>query len=684
MDIEQEASPRETFLECQHVLSTIDWSDVLQQPVGTADALQLFDTHMADMLQALPKIHTKKRSRFLCDAIKSLNRPTGALQRLRLYLSAEPESPVAKWYKEDPSLLVAIEESILRHVDTLITSTVAEWQGRQKFELRLDPKDENELNNQHYLLIYVLLRILDQWVATEPMGASVTYFENTHPRYQIQRPPTASPLGSQPSPQEAKAAAVAKERAFKHIRKVMRFARRCHLSIERLLEWKPTPVFTTGLSEEDDSFDEDALIEDNFPLSETGICVLVAGMIYSMCLGPLSSTNNQHNDADDNNMNDYSLPMTLAQDWVFTQAGGLASGFLTSEPSQCQMADKALLVLVYAIDRLPADHLAMERMDECTMDSATDRMGLFQIFQVMVTFAATCESSQHRFLTFQGLDRLIQASQEEVKLYCLEQLVSPKCPYETMRAASINLLKGCVERAFQLYEKQKAKHQQQQQQQQQQRSVFVSPLLLKTFHAHLWRVDGHAFERDPLEDEDKWEEQYDTFMHALNFYLYLLIRDSEEENLTEVWLTSNVRETHHKFVALLRKRADALHAAYERGIAEKQADAATGKDNDEQKEALLSETDLPTHTIQESKHGVLQVDIEYETSGDEEMEEVVVGTAQSQKSKQKTKRPSEPKGSKIKDSTLPELFQKLLRVELIQELLSTIVQKTRHLLEEEK
>ncbi|KAG0231150.1 hypothetical protein BGW41_002296 [Actinomortierella wolfii] len=639
MDLEEEKSPRETFIESQHVLSTLDWTDVLQQPHDMLNSLQLFDKHMTEMLQVLPKINTKKRSRFICDAIRVLNRPTSALQRLRLYLSAEPESLVAKAYKEDPGLLMTIEERILNHVDMLIASTVAQWNGRQKFDLRLDPKDENELNNQHYLLVYILLRILDQWVAPEPMDAAIAYFERTHPRYNVKRPPAASAMSGSPSQDRATITA-AKDRVLSHLTRAMDFARKCHLSIESLLVWKPTPVFTTGVNDEDDSFDEDALIEDNFPLSETGICVLVAGMIYSTCCATAGINS------------PYMLPMTLAQDWVFTKAGGLASGFLTSEESQFQLADKALLVLLYAIDRIPEDKMPMEMMDECTMDSSTDRMGLFQIFQVMVNFAATCSSSQHRFLTFQAIDRLIRGSQEEVKLYCLEQLVSSKCPYETMRAASVNLLKGCVERAFQQYEEAKEVEDQIRHGRpsasgpQSQWSVFVSPMLLKIFHAHLWRVDGNAFARDPLDDEDKWEEQYDTFMHSLNFYLYLLMRDTEEGNLTEVWLTSNVRETHNKFIALLTKRAEALHAAYQSEISKKQGTQETLVET-------AADAHLPPHTVKESKNGVLEVDIDYETSGDEEMEEVVVGN---------------------------ELVQKQLRVELIQEVLSNIVQKTQHLL----
>ncbi|KAK3818360.1 MAG: hypothetical protein J3Q66DRAFT_399877 [Benniella sp.] len=255
---------------------------------------------------------------------------------------------------------------------------------------------------------------------------------------------------------------------------------KCHLSIENLLVWKPTPVFSTGMNENDDSYDEEALLEDNYPLSETGIATLISGMIHAMtnpaqlpntypsnwanfCVrfspsphsggmtfkgdegkGPEGGRNPNGLDPRARD----TLPQVFAPDWIFTTAGGLASGFLNSDENQLPIADKALLVLQYAIDRTPLDEFTMEVLDFCTKDSSTDRMGLFQIFQVMTSFAATCSSANHRFYCFQALDRLVQACEDDVKMYLLEQLVSPKCPYESMRAAAVNLVKGTVERAF--------------------------------------------------------------------------------------------------------------------------------------------------------------------------------------------------------------------------------------------
>jgi len=272
----------------------------------------------------------------------------------------------------------------------------------------------------------------------------------------------------------------------------------------------------------DDSYDEEALVEDNYPLSETGITTLTAGMIYAMINPTKLST-------------PFTFPLTLAQDWVFTTAGGLASGFLSNEESQLPMADKALLVLIYAIDRTTLDSFQMEGLDFCSKDSALDRMGLFQIFQVMVNFAATCSSSSHRFICFQGLDRLVQACEDDVKMVLLEQLVSVKCPFESMRAAAINLVKAVVDRAFMQLDKARASTAEGLKKgstaTQQAKSPFTSPLLLKTFQEHILHLDSQAFQHSPLKNEGAWHDKYDTFMHALNFYLFLLMRDAKDDNL---------------------------------------------------------------------------------------------------------------------------------------------------------
>jgi len=294
------------------------------------------------------------------------------------------------------------------------------------------------------------------------------------------------------------------------------------------------PVFSTGIDENDDSYDEEALIEDNYPLSETGITTLTAGMIHVMTCP-----------ADHRGFSSsYTLPLTLAQDWFFTHAGGLASAFLSSDESLLAMSDKALSVLLYAIDRVPFDSFKLELLDYCSVDSSLDRMGLFQIFQVMVTFASTCPIANLRFYCFQGLDRLLQGSEDSVRLYLLSQLVSSSCPFESMRAAAVNLVKGTVERAFSKMDKARAANEAALRSAGDNpesaepnmtiliQSPFTSPMLLKTFQTELWRLEKFKdAQQDPMRSDGAWRDKYDRLMHSLNFYLFLLMRDPQDDNV---------------------------------------------------------------------------------------------------------------------------------------------------------
>ncbi|KAG0347412.1 hypothetical protein BG004_007773 [Podila humilis] len=620
--MDEAASPREQFLASQEILGTIEWIDVLQNHATATEAMALFNSHMSILLHALKTIKAKKFSRFLKDTVLALTRPVKALHRIREYVEVDPTTEIAQQAQRDDGMFQAFEETILSKVIELVHTVVGQWNGHQIFQLKLNPEQDNELNNQHYILIYLILLILDQWVAPQEMEASSTYFEYVNPKYK-----NFSPNG----PNRTTTPKKDNLGTLRHLQRLMNLCTECHLSIEDLLVWKPTPVFSTGIDDNDDSYDEEALIEDNYPLSETGITTLVSGMIYTTIDSThLSST--------------FTLPLALAQDWVFTSAGGLASGFLNSDTSQHAMADKALSVLLYAIDRLPSNNrFKMEILDFCSTDSSTDRMGLFQIFQVMVTFASTSESSSHRFFAFQALDRLIQGCEDDVKLYLLDHLVAPSCPFESMRAAAINLVKGTVERAFQELDrvreantaKVRSSGGEGQQQQQQQtppsgtaittiQSPFTSPLLLKTFKSSIWGFEVKAFQHSPLKNEVAWTEKYDTFMHALNFYLFLLMRDDKDDNLTEVWSTSNIQEIHKEFLEPLLERVEELKEEYIERLARAEEEEAKGAglvdegDNEHKENAFTRRLSLqpPKHKIK-SKNGVVNFDIDME-SGDED------------------------------------------------------------------
>ncbi|KAF8930452.1 hypothetical protein BGZ58_008243 [Dissophora ornata] len=634
--MEEEETPREKFLSSQEILTTLEWVDVLQDHEATLEAIALFDKHMSVVLEALLEIKTKKFSRFLKDAVLTVARPIKALHRVREYIAAEPTSELARSVQKEESALEAFEERISSTVYDLVSKVVERWDRIQILQLRLSPDPENELNNQHYLLVYLILLLLDQWVAPEEMEASSTYFELEHPKYNrfSSRGPNAVPTPKKDT-----------RTTLRHLKTMMDLSTKCRLSIENLLVWKPTPVFSTGVDEDDDSYDEEALVEDNYPLSETGITTLVSGMILAMtCPAQLSST--------------FTLPLALAHDWTFTTAGGLASGFLTSDETQLPMADKALLVLLYAIDRTSKNGFKMEVLDYCSTDSSMDRMGLFQIFQVMVSFAATCPSASHRFFCFQAIDRLVQACEDDVKMYLLEQLVSPKCPYESMRAAAVNLVKGTVERAFVNLDQARAENTEKIRTDSmgaasgvsQVKSPFTSPLLLKTFGSPIWRFEVKPFEQSPLKNESAWLDKYDMFMHALNFYLFLLMRDSREDNLTEIWSTSNVQDTHKEFIEPLVERVQELKEDY----IERLAEAEMAQDM-----AFDDSMESPMDRIK-SKNGVINFDIDME-SGDEDSDDG------GEEDKEKSNGPKD---------TVMDLNQKMMRLEIMDELLERIQELT--------
>ncbi|KAF9979293.1 hypothetical protein BGZ75_009790 [Mortierella antarctica] len=554
---------------------------------------------------ALRGIQAKKFSRFLKDAVLTLTRPIKALHRVREYIEADATSTTARQFQEDQNMFRPFEERISSTVCSLVRNATERWDGMQTFVLKLSPEQENELNNQHYLLIYLILLLLDQWVAPEEMEAASTYFEYAHPKYK-----KFSPRGPNQTPDSKEDTGA----TLRHLKTMM----------------------------DDDSYDEEALVEDNYPLSETGITTLVAGMIYAMVNPEQLSSR-------------LTLPMALAQDWVFTTAGGLASGFLTSDESQLHMADKALLVLLYAIDRTPLDGFEMEILDFCSVDSSMDRMGLFQIFQIMVTFAATCPSASHRFFCFQGLDRLIQGCEDEVKLYLLEQLVSPKCPFESMRAAAVNLLKATVERAFGKLDKARSEMMDRIKTDKAEggataanqiaRSPFTSPVLLKTYQESIWRFEAKAFQHSPLKNEGAWHEKYDTIMHALNFYLFLLMRDARDDNVTDIWMNSNIQDTHREFLEPIYVRVQQLKEDYIQRLSR----AESAMDSD-----LAHPIEPPSHKIR-SKNGVVNFDIDMD-SGDEHDDDNVEDDDENKKP----------------EDTVQSLNLNMMKLELMDELLERI------------
>ncbi|KAF9972048.1 hypothetical protein BGZ65_010056, partial [Modicella reniformis] len=131
MSDEQEINPRETFLGCQEILSTIEWEDELQDHSVASTAIALFDSHMETLLQAMMEIKAKKFSRFLKDVVLIIARPIRALHRVREYVAGEPTSELARRVQEDERMFEAFEERISSTVHDLVNRVVAMWDDHQ-------------------------------------------------------------------------------------------------------------------------------------------------------------------------------------------------------------------------------------------------------------------------------------------------------------------------------------------------------------------------------------------------------------------------------------------------------------------------------------------------------------------------------------------------------------------------
>ncbi|KAF9366384.1 hypothetical protein BGX34_003663 [Mortierella sp. NVP85] len=191
----QEENPREIFLASQEILSTIEWADALQDHNAASGAIALFDAHIGVLLEAMLNIKARMFSRFLKDAVMTIARPIRALHRVREYAAAEPNTALARRMQEDERAFESFEQRVSDTVSTLVNSVAARWGDQKTFQLKLSPDPENELNNQHYLLVYLVLLLLDQWVAPEDLEASSMYFEQTYPKYKrfSSRGPNAIP-----------------------------------------------------------------------------------------------------------------------------------------------------------------------------------------------------------------------------------------------------------------------------------------------------------------------------------------------------------------------------------------------------------------------------------------------------------------------------------------------------------
>ncbi|ORX94529.1 hypothetical protein K493DRAFT_315446 [Basidiobolus meristosporus CBS 931.73] len=122
--------------------------------------------------------------------------------------------------------------------------------------------------------------------------------------------------------------------------------------------------------------------------------------------------------------------------------------------------------------------------------------------QAIASFASCSPDAKARFLAYQILSQHLMSMTSDLRAIILTELLS-SCPFETMKSAAINLLKESVERDFSSGKT----------------HLFNSPVLFQQF---LPRILSH-------EHLGTFEESLNHLVYGVNFYLYLLIRDKENQ-----------------------------------------------------------------------------------------------------------------------------------------------------------
>ncbi|OAD74772.1 hypothetical protein PHYBLDRAFT_158518 [Phycomyces blakesleeanus NRRL 1555(-)] len=124
---------------------------------------------------------------------------------------------------------------------------------------------------------------------------------------------------------------------------------------------------------------------------------------------------------------------------------------------------------------------------------------------------------------------------DEVRMFAFTELLE-RCPYPSMKTASIGLFKNQINGAFNSKKDRPP-------------SVFASPVIVDKFFPILFRTS-----KKWCTEEDTFWDDYSYQMQALNLYLFLLICDKSENRTTvfdqekQVWM--NNEYIHHLEVTI--------------------------------------------------------------------------------------------------------------------------------------
>ncbi|KAF7732088.1 hypothetical protein EC973_006343 [Apophysomyces ossiformis] len=375
------------------------------------------------------------------------------------------------------------------------------WEGKLDWETASDDI------RQYYLCVFLLTMVFEKVILNLDMDLSKAYKKRYHKSYQVKRAAN---------------------------RMVHLYDGTSTPMLQTVYRCTGTSFDTGRLPNEDGGLSN--VTDQQYPLSDLGIISILAMSIYHRCLFRESAK------APGLNL----LAVILNGEWIGRNALGTIMKLLT-EPQKTTHADKGLLILLLLADIVKVD-ITLETFENTFREdlSSTQEFPFLRAFQIASSFATMCPDSDLRLITYQLIAQFLRFCNEEACLFSLAELIEG-CPFPTMRAAAVGLLKDRIDEAFK----------NQKDDNNEVPSVFTSRVIVDKFFPILFRME-HGWKTS----DNDFLEGFGVQIQTLNFYLYLLIRD-KGKNQTTLWDKERIEWVMKEYICPLEDRVDQLLPVFE-------------------------------------------------------------------------------------------------------------------------
>ncbi|KAI7862800.1 hypothetical protein BDF14DRAFT_1885705 [Spinellus fusiger] len=391
------------------------------------------------------------------------------------------------------------------------------------------------------------------------MDLSKAYNDHYHAKYKIQEPELYS---NNASFSERKKSPVF-ELAMRSIKLISLLG----VTADDLLNIRRNPLLIFDeLSPTDDDNDRDTIHPTNFPLSYNGIASVFIMSTYDQCL--------KRQDLNQTCQSDSSVPILYKQ--LCRKYLGLLLNLLMNIENDLHV-DKTLFALLYLSDNIDMN-VTLATLDKEILGPVgiEKTLEMTRVFQIISSAASLSENSEFRFLAYRLLGRFLDICNDEARMFLMMEL-HKNCPYPTMKVAAIGLLKEQVNRCFNRTNNMHP-------------SIFTSRVLVDEFFSVIFQGNSEW-----CNSEDVFWEDYSYQIQALNFYLYLLIRD-RYENKTTVWDKENQYWMDKNYMSIIELTVDKWTMHYKEELANENEEKFA-RDNPMSPEFKMVKLDVIKNTI---------------------------------------------------------------------------------------